>query len=176
MQLLLHYRDILISFAYCMLYIWFRVWRIRISSSGAQRKISCPRGLFIYCFLFIAWFTTQWQPLSPRGYNLERHFFPEMAGLPEFLQNCTDIRKLQNTPEEVIFSYKVHDSSIKKRLGGLYLWESCKAKTTANQEDHKSSSHPWPLNPSGLMFYSLMNQKWNFLEDMAPIISGIKPA
>ncbi len=79
----------------------------------------------------------------------------------------------------------VHDLTIRKRLGKTASMGEFQGKATADQKEHKGSSHicqkiSW-LSPRLLDEYSVdwWDKSWevgtNFLEGVCPVTSGIKP-
>ncbi len=75
----------------------------------------------------------------------------------------------------------VHDSTKKETGQKWHPWESSEAKATADQKEHKGSSHICQKNiliipkTFGQIFCGLMRKKLNFLEGVCPVTSGVKP-
>ncbi len=91
----------------------------------------------------------------------------------------TTSKELQASLDSIKVS--VHDSTIKKRLCKSGIRESSQAKATADQKEHKSSSHIYLkiywFSPKtfGQIIYGLMRQKLSLLESVCPVTSGVKP-
>ncbi len=77
----------------------------------------------------------------------------------------------------------VHDSTIRRdwaKTASMGEFKS-KAKAIADQKEHKGPSHICQKNiliipkTFGQIFCGLMRQKFNFLEGVCPVTSGVKP-